>query len=540
MATVIDSLLITLGIDSKPYQKGQKDAETALTKFDKANQKSGKAAQEHAKSLAMAYSKVKNEIIGLAAAALGASSFASFFDKTIKDQANIGRLADDIGISAKSLDAWAEAAKQVGGTSEGLKSSFAGISAGITAFKYGDMSNSVVTALASLQNIGGPQPIEFVNDFNGAMFKLSETLKKLPRQEQLRVGGLLGLDSGTLNLLRDNNIELQSTIRHLTDISNASEENIAKAQLAQKQWENFKTSLSNVATAIVDELLPALTGTDKGLDGVSDWVTEHKSDVVGFFQVLIAVVKALGTAISDTFGWIEKMSSKLLSGTKIGNKIGELTARFLAYGGYKEAVEAVNPTIAKPSASARPATAAASGSKAAQLLALDKANGLPPGTLDKIWANETARGTSKSKVSSVGATGDFQFMPRTAKEYGMSREDTFDFAKSSSAAGKKLGNLLKYYKGNIQKAVMAYNFGEGNLNRTGVSGAPAETQNYWRKFAGAGVNGNTAKVSSNNSEVNIGTMTIQTQATDANGIMMDMRTALQQNDLIYGATLGMN
>lgn len=48
---------------------------------------------------------------------------------------------------------------------------------------------------------------------------------------------------------------------------------------------------------------------------------------------------------------------------------------------------------------------------------LEQRHGLPAGLLDAVWATESSRG--KHMLSPAGAQGHFQFMPATAKRYGL-------------------------------------------------------------------------------------------------------------------------
>jgi hypothetical protein len=56
----------------------------------------------------------------------------------------------------------------------------------------------------------------------------------------------------------------------------------------------------------------------------------------------IKAVKILGGVIADTFEKMESLSDKVFGGTKIGDKIGEGTARILGFFGNKEAQQAVD------------------------------------------------------------------------------------------------------------------------------------------------------------------------------------------------------
>ena len=106
--------------------------------------------------------------------------------------------------------------------------------------------------------------------------------------------------------------------------------------------------------------------------------------------------------------------------------------------------------------------------------------GLPEGLLSTIGYNESRY--NPNAVSPKGATGLMQLMPPTAKEYGVDARDPYA---SIDAAGKKMAGLIKYYNGDMAKAVAAYNYGEGNLNKAirkagdnWLSATPRETQAY--------------------------------------------------------------
>lgn len=94
---------------------------------------------------------------------------------------------------------------------------------------------------------------------------------------------------------------------------------------------------------------------------------------------------------------------------------------------------------------------------------------------------QESRGNSKA-VSPKGAAGVAQFMPETASRYGVNVSDD---ASSIRGQANYMSDLLKMFGGDYQKALAAYNWGEGNVqkavNKLGVnwlSGAPSETKNY--------------------------------------------------------------
>ncbi|WP_238925135.1 lytic transglycosylase domain-containing protein, partial [Achromobacter insuavis] len=111
---------------------------------------------------------------------------------------------------------------------------------------------------------------------------------------------------------------------------------------------------------------------------------------------------------------------------------------------------------------------------------LEKKHGLPQGLLDSVWLQESGRG--RNMLSRAGAQGHFQFMPDTAKEWGL--KDPSNLEESSDAAARYLKWLLGRTGGDAKKALAAYNGGIGNLERLGLDGMPAESQKYYREVLG--------------------------------------------------------
>ena len=122
---------------------------------------------------------------------------------------------------------------------------------------------------------------------------------------------------------------------------------------------------------------------------------------------------------------------------------------------------------------------------------LEEKNGLTPGSLTKLAFIETNLGQNRS-TSSAGAQGLFQFIPGTAKRFGVDVNDDYS---SSAGAAKYLGMLKKRYDGDEAKAAAAYNWGEGNVDKKYDKGIlPAETRNYVSMFRdGVDLNGKRQK-----------------------------------------------
>lgn len=617
MATVIDALLVTLGLDSTGFQKGQKDAadsqeefrkrteedakkvvETNKTttkeykkgqkesgesqeKFRKESESNSKKVNAQSKAMAEGFGAVKGQLLGLVAVGLGAVSVKSFFEDMVHGQATLGRSARSIGISARELDGWRAAAETVGGTGAGIEQTMKSIQAGFQAFRLGDSNNSVVAAFRAMQ-INITDANRQIRPMRDLMLDIAGAMKGRSAQDQLTLAGMLGADEGSLNLLREGRISVEQLLDRLTKASGVTDASAEASIKAQAKWAIFKRELAGVGQSIFVALIPAMEGANESMLKMSNWAQENKGAIAAVFDGIATAAGVAKRAITDQWDVLTKIS-KLSGESWLGKKYNEVIDGVLgderkvreraeakaqiedwikklgAYGrGESGKVAGVGSVAGSVAGAGRglvnpgqppSAASASSGDKpaVAVLDGLEKSFGLPAGMLDRIWNIESGRG--KNMVSPAGATGHFQFMPATAKEMGMTREDTFDFEKSSKAAAEYLAKLMKLFDGDEMKAVAAYNWGMGNVQRKGLDGAPKETVDYLRKYTGgmpigAGANSEVQAARGDTSihnETHIGSLTVQVpQATDAQGIARGLPDALAQNSLIPTYQTGMN
>jgi len=113
---------------------------------------------------------------------------------------------------------------------------------------------------------------------------------------------------------------------------------------------------------------------------------------------------------------------------------------------------------------------------AAHLAMLDASKGLPAGFLERQWMAESG-GKLDPADSPKGAIGAFQFMPGTAKSFGVNPRDPYSSAEGASTYDAA---LLNKYKGDIAAALAAYNWGEGNVDKLQAA-HPNDWQNYLPK-----------------------------------------------------------
>lgn len=76
---------------------------------------------------------------------------------------------------------------------------------------------------------------------------------------------------------------------------------------------------------------------------------------------------------------------------------------------------------------------------------------------------ETGGTFNPRATSPVGAKGLFQLMPKTAADHGVT--DPYDPAQSARAGLEFLATLTARYRGNLETALAAYNWGPANVKK---------------------------------------------------------------------------
>lgn len=107
--------------------------------------------------------------------------------------------------------------------------------------------------------------------------------------------------------------------------------------------------------------------------------------------------------------------------------------------------------------------------------------GLSPDLLKRQMLAES--GGNPRAVSSAGAMGLMQLMPRTARGLGVT--DPFDPGQSVEGGAKYLAQMMRMF-GDTTLALAAYNAGPGNVKKYGGVPPFRETQGYIQRIQGRG------------------------------------------------------
>jgi len=311
-------------------------------------------------------------------------------------------------------------------------------------------------------------------------------------------------------------------------------------------WAELKTIAADWFAAVRDYLKFVYTlffGTSDQIRAAWKTLFGDLKRLFGDFIDFIAqlgpmVLKAMKSAFEEALSWVEHRLGAIwnaISGTHNAPEDSSANADDQDDFAHRLYHGLENVDLSKLGAD-QPTSTLDQSAAASLFAGLENQYQLPKGLLDTDWAEESGRG--KAMLSSAGAEGHFQFMPDTAKQYGVS--NPYDLEQSATGAAKMFHDMLQKYNGDLRKALAAFDWGPGNVDKDIAKWGdqwdqhlPTEAANYIRKITGAmSARSGTAMSgapagSSSTVNARVEKVEVHTQATDAKGIARDIGPALE-------------
>lgn len=289
MPTIIDSLIVTLGLDSKDLNSKSTAAGKKLKELEgeAANtEKSVKKVGATSKEASGGFSELTRAAGGFLALIGGTVAIKAFISDFISANAQLDRFSKNIGVDVSTISAWSQANEQLGGSASGLQGTLDMLSKAQTELKLTGQSSLIpyLTSLGvSLADVNGKaRPVDDL------LLSLAGSFSKMDRTTANNMGRMIGIDQGTMNLLLLGRKELELTIarqRESTAVTKAQAEEASKLQTQLVATRQKFTALGN---ALVMQAAPAI---EKILDlffRLGNWVLQN-SEVIGDFLKVVAV-----------------------------------------------------------------------------------------------------------------------------------------------------------------------------------------------------------------------------------------------------------
>ena len=499
-ATVIDRLVVELGLDPKKFGTGAKEAQSQIDKFNASVKKLGidetkltdvqKKSFNALRDLATQSKRTTKELEATTTAgeefwgtfkkgalafgaALGVEALKDLAVQSVNTNAALVRTSATLGMQAKDLDAWVKAIREgTGGTGGGVIGTLARLNSDLGSIPMRGQVPASLTMISSILARHGGKPTAWMGR-NGQQIQARDLL--LSWADTIQGMGVQKASQALGGYLDD------ETILELSKGRKGVDADIAKAQ---------KNTLTDYSVA--DQAAKSLNELADALGHLRDVLTMAGGGfLVRHVKQLSAIIELINGSINmaqfqkeyNAAADADPKSALDRAVSLMPNKVRFMPSGQVAQdqgwsNSDRRAVlqsyldKGLTPESAAYAASLRegqgwtPSKAMGTGGGAGAALS----GGISDALLDSVHRVE-GNGTS-----SAGAQGPYQFMPATWAQWG-NGGNVFDAKDARAAAKRYLSFLLGKYGGDTAKALAAYNWGPGALDND-IAGHG----NAWRDF----------------------------------------------------------
>lgn len=558
MATVIDELVVRLGLDSSSFKEGQKGVEGDLNRTRKASDKTARDVQANGKRAAEFFGQMERAALKFFAVFTLGRGFAEFTRTVVTGGANIARLSRNLGVSADMLSRWGDAVAKNGGTAEGFQSTLQTLSGALTDIKIkGD--SSLIPFFQAL-GVSIDDGTGNAKELGALLLDVGDGLKRRfgNRADAVNFAKQYGLDEGTINLLMQGRGEIQRTLaaqKGLTD------QQAASAERAERKLKDMQTRIEAVTRELVYKMLPTIEKLTELMARFAEVSIPILGDIIDFFIRLDKATDGWSTTLLVALGTLRLIAGVSLANLaagiasvggatsgamaalgKLGGALGLLTySKELGDGslpGFVERYQQAQAAKGAPSAPAAPGTSGAAPRAGGRQTRGMRNNN--PGNLEFAGQRGAVRENGEGRFAKFGTLSEgVAALGRQLQLYGKRGINTLRKVIETWAPryNKKTGKIENDTEGYISRMREMTGFGENqriNLQDASTLGLLIRgitTVENGRNFVGredmlSGLQQLRERPATGTQPISIGQITIVTQSTEARGIARDIRQAL--------------
>ncbi|MEX9949056.1 hypothetical protein AB7X11_11135 [Providencia alcalifaciens] len=335
MATLIDTLLVSLKLDSGGFANDAKKATTENDKLadsiDALNETLGgvnetlkgtreqqKKAKEQSDSFTKSINNATKALAGLFTTIFMSTGLTKLIEDTARSNDQLNFLSKNLGMNATQVKRWQGAAELSGGSAEGMASSMANLNKSLwDLVTVGDTS---ILPYFNALNVGVVKNNGELRKLDDILLDVADSLSQMSRPQAYNFAKNMGFDEGTINMLLQGRQEMERQLALQKDIVVSSEQELEISRQLQQQnalvgmqWDGLKTLLGNYLIPYALKLSATVTGFLGYLNKNRDtamFVFKALSMVIGV--TLIPIVLKAATAFVGLFGAIGLLPALLL------------------------------------------------------------------------------------------------------------------------------------------------------------------------------------------------------------------------------------
>lgn len=256
-ATVIDALLVTLGLDTSDFRKGQKDVSDDLKKQREDAKKTAKEMAEQGKKAAAFFGSIKTELLALTGVTVTAGGLMSLVKNTTSSLMDLSIQSKALGMTARELDGFGKAAESAGSSFERITAALQGFQAAKQGSLFGDTSSPIFSGMRMLTALTGDTFDVYSKDAKSLARSYLESLRKVKDPNIRRqIGAMGGFDDATIQ--RNQEGRFLPDVDRLTKSSGITDASTKGAKEFTAAWAELGQNLDTVKNQIYEGLIPTI------------------------------------------------------------------------------------------------------------------------------------------------------------------------------------------------------------------------------------------------------------------------------------------
>ncbi|HHL9592756.1 TPA: lytic transglycosylase domain-containing protein [Citrobacter braakii] len=317
--------------------------------------------------------------------------------------------------------------------------------------------------------------INNLGDPNKALGEFTRYGKSHSQENLMQVMAAAGFDPTDAAKIKSG--ELKSLVDSETKKSNITAQQVREQEKLMVTLGQLDSQFTRLKTDLAIAFAPEVVN---GLKAFGSWIEKNHGNIIGFFDDAGKTAKRFTEAVGGAENALKLLAAAYVGSKVTGAGIPPWLAGLVAYGTYLYN----DQENIKASAESSWDYTKRNAGDALRAIGIDTDLGRKPGAvngdniqwdipgstdilLDAIRKVESSDGAHL--YSPKGAVGEYQIMADTGRELGLridsQVDERLDPEKSRAASSSYISKLLKKYDGNLNDALMAYNWGMGNVDQ---------------------------------------------------------------------------
>lgn len=278
----VEQLVVSLGLNPDDFRRGMQETQ--------------RVAQEGGRQIAESFI---GPLKGALAALAGGFAFSNMLNTFTSQADAAGKLADSMDTDVETMLAWGEAATRAGGSSEAFQATFRSLNSQINV-----LSATGKSRLLPIFEEMGIKAKDAGGKTKDTYTILNELAGKAETMGKAQFAGLaqrLGIDQGTIMLLQSGRNSVEELVKRQKMLGVYTKEDARVAANYNDAIADLGQVSRAMSALLMRAVVPAITWVTNKLVDLISFLRQHQPFVVGFFSIVSAVALTKGVPAMLSF-----------------------------------------------------------------------------------------------------------------------------------------------------------------------------------------------------------------------------------------------